>query len=179
MEQTAGRAELRAALAAFEWAREPTEVVSDNDRVVKGTYRVILGGSKPGGAHQDLWDRMGAAIKKLGAGGASIRWTKGHATQEHIDQGLSNPEDQHGNFQADHLATMAQSEWKVEGTIEGYFRTRRRAARTMQRMMIECAIARKEEMIRRKEAKEDEDFLKIMRNLMGEGGGRRERGKAR
>ena len=113
IEQTAGRAELRAALEAFELAEEPTEVVSDNDWVVKGTYRIIMGQGKPEGAHQDLWTRMEAAISKLGRGATGIRWTKGHATQEHIDQGYSNQADQHGNDQAEKLATLAQENWKI------------------------------------------------------------------
>ena len=88
VEQTAGRAELRAALGAFEWAEEPTEVTSDNDWVVKGTYAIIMGGGNPQDAYQDLWVRMRGAINRLGPGGSAIRWTKGHATQQHIDEGV-------------------------------------------------------------------------------------------
>ena len=36
-------------------------------------------------------------------------------------------------------------------------------------MMVACPMARKEEMLRRKEVKEDEDFIRIMRGLLGEG----------
>ena len=141
VEPFAGRAELRLALAAFEWAEEPTEVVSDNDWVVKGTYRIIMGQGRPEGAHQDLWIRMEAAIRKMGNGAAAIRWTKGHATQEHIDQGCSNLVDQYGNDQADKLATMAQGEWKIQDATREYFYTRRIAARIMQRMMVACVLA--------------------------------------
>ena len=147
VEQTAGRAELRAALEAFELADEATEVVSDNDWVVKGTYRIIMGQGRPEGAHQDLWIRMEAAISKLGRGAAGIRWTKGHATQEHIDQGYSNQADQYGNDKADKLATLAQEDWKVNVATKEYFYTRRTAAKVMQRMMVACALARKKAII--------------------------------
>ena len=86
---------------------------------------------------------MEAAIRRMGRGTAAIRWTKGHATQEHIEQGLSNPVDQYGNDQADKLATMVQGEWKIKEETREYFFTRRTAARVMQRMMIACALARK------------------------------------
>ena len=70
IEQTAGRAELRAALGAFEWAEEPTEVISDNDWVVKGTNVIIMGNGNPEGAHQDLWARMKLGIRRLGDWGS-------------------------------------------------------------------------------------------------------------
>ena len=75
------KAELRATLGAFEWAEKPTEVISDNDWVVKGTYVITMGNGNPEDAHPDSWARMKVSIRRLGVGGAAIRWTKGHATQ--------------------------------------------------------------------------------------------------
>ena len=158
VEQTAGRAELRAALGAFEWAEESTEVISDNDRVVKGTYAITMGGGNSQGAHQDLWVRMRGPINRLGPGGSAIRWTKGHATQQHIDEGFSTLADQAGNDRADSLATEAQGTWKIEGTTEAYYFIRRRAAHLMQRMMVACAFARKRATTK---AKEDEVIARL------------------
>ena len=61
---------------------------------------------------------MEAAVRKMGKGAAGVRWTKGHATQEHIDQGYSNPADQYGNDQADKLATMAQRDWEIQAATK-------------------------------------------------------------
>ena len=83
--------------------------------------------------------------------GAAIRWTKGHATQQHIDEGYSSLLDQAGNDHADSLATQAQRVRMIEGTIEAYYFIRRRAAHLMQRLMVACALARKKAMIKLKE----------------------------
>ena len=102
-----------------------------------------MGQGRPEGTHQDLWTRMEAAVERLGKGAVGIRWTKGHATQQHTDQGYSTLEDQYGNGRADQLATTAQERWKIQEATRENFHTRRTAARVMQRMMVACASARK------------------------------------
>ena len=104
----------------------------------------------------------------MGKGAAGIRWTKGHATQEHIDQGYSSLADQYGNDRADHLATMAQDGWKIQAANKEYFYTRRTAARAMQRMMVACALARKKAMIR---ARDDEIAARLGERTGGDDGG--------
>ncbi len=63
--QTVPRAELRALLAALEWAEEPTEVVLDNLWVVKGAQMLVQGHSAGVLSHQDLWRRVEAEIDRL------------------------------------------------------------------------------------------------------------------
>ena len=53
-EQSAARAELRASLWALEWAREPIEIVTDNEAVVKGFFQIIFPDKCPTGSHEDL-----------------------------------------------------------------------------------------------------------------------------
>ena len=104
-EQSAARAELRAALWALEWAREPIRIVTDNESVVKGIYQIIFRDMSLVGSHQELWRRVYEEAKRLGLGRVAVRWTKGHATREDIEAGRSTEEDAKGNDAADALAT--------------------------------------------------------------------------
>ncbi len=61
--QTVARAELRAALWALEWAREPVVIVSDNKWTVNGIGHVLEGKWDPSLRHLDLWEK-----------GADRRW---------------------------------------------------------------------------------------------------------
>ena len=54
-QQTAARAELRAALWALEWAREPLEIATDNEAVAKGIYQILFLDITPTETHEDLW----------------------------------------------------------------------------------------------------------------------------
>ena len=149
-DHSAARAELRAALWALEWTGEPVEITSDNESVVKGVYQILFSDSTPKGTHEDLWARMEEAIKAAGKGNVSIRWTKGHAEQQHIDAGVSTPFDKAGNDGADALATKAVDAIRVPEHVSQHYHTRRLVAIATQRMMVECAMARKEEMVRLK-----------------------------
>ncbi len=100
------RAELRAALWALEWAREPTVVVSDNLWTVNGIKEVIAGRWNSKKSHIDLWKRVRAEVQRLGEGAVSARWTKGHAKEIHIEEGKSCPEDARRNEAADALVHM-------------------------------------------------------------------------
>ena len=53
-EHSAARAELRAALWALEWAREPIEIATDNESVVKGIYQIIFMDKCSHCSHEDL-----------------------------------------------------------------------------------------------------------------------------
>ena len=54
-EQSVGRAELRASLWAFEWARGSIEIVTDNEAVVKGMFQIIFFDRCLAGSREDLW----------------------------------------------------------------------------------------------------------------------------
>ena len=119
------------------------EIITDNELVVKGMYQLLFMDSAPKGIHEDLWARMEDAVKAAGEGNVSIRWTEGHAEQQHIDAGVSTPMDKDGNDGADALATRAVETIRVPDQVSRHYHTRRTVAMATQRMMVECAIARK------------------------------------
>ena len=49
----------------------------------------------------DLWEHFYKAVETKGTQAIQITWVKGHATQEHIDKGISNETDMQGTYEAD------------------------------------------------------------------------------
>ena len=54
----------------------------------------------------DLWDHFEKALRAKGTNAVNLTWVKGHATQQHIDAGVSNPVDKSGNDAADEAADV-------------------------------------------------------------------------
>ena len=52
----------------------------------------------------DLWEQAWIAVMKRGTGNQSLRKVKGHATEKHVENGISNIEDREGNDTSDKLA---------------------------------------------------------------------------
>ena len=163
-EQSAARAELRAAVWALEWAREPVEIATDNESVVKGMFQIIFLDKCPMGSHEDLWRRAYEESRRLGLGRVAVRWTKGHATEEDIETGRSTQEDKEGNDAADALATLAVDANRLPPETTGLYHAKRKVAMTVQRMMVACALARKAQMV---ELKHDRVFREMLERLTG------------
>ena len=53
------------------------------------------------GKHADIWKRVRVPLDARRPGSVAVTWVKGHATQVHIDQGLSCELDKLGNDCAD------------------------------------------------------------------------------
>ncbi len=140
--QTVPRAELRAALWALEWAREPTLVVSDNLWTVKGIQAIVAGAWDPKKSHLDLWKRVRQQVHRLGAEAVAARWTKGHAKEGDFDTGRSNPEDARRNEGADALVHQGAVGWALPEAIAEHYLHTRRIAIIAQRMAVECLKAR-------------------------------------
>ena len=54
----------------------------------------------------DLWQHFFDAAKAKGVGTIKLTWVKGHATQEHIDRGITTAEKLAGNHEADTTADL-------------------------------------------------------------------------
>ncbi len=156
--QTVARAELRAALWALEWAREPVVIVSDNKWTVDGIKDIVQGKWDEGLRHIDLWRRVKESVERLGANNVAARWTKGHAGERHFQEGTSNPEDSRRNEAADALVQLGAQGWALPDSIAEHFLTKRRIAIVAQRMAIECLRARLEERAR---MEQDEILLRM------------------
>ena len=52
----------------------------------------------------DLWEQAWIAVLKRGSGNQALRKVKGHATEEDIANGKSNPKDKKGNDLSDEIA---------------------------------------------------------------------------
>lgn len=62
----------------------------------------------------DLWYHFCCAIKAKGPASVRISWVKGHASQDHIDAGVTSVEDKAGNDQADLVADEATALYGVD-----------------------------------------------------------------
>ena len=84
-------------------------ITLDNQAVVDDLNRSI---SSRGQVHKlddtDIWPSVNDCIKDRAARDAiRVTWTKGHATQDDLDQGRSTEEERQRNAAADELATDA------------------------------------------------------------------------
>ena len=92
--QSSDRAEgVWAALLALQVAREPTDIRSDNDYVIKGikTISDYIAGIIPKPhfkSHADLWRRIECHMQRLGLEGVCAMWAKGHASSKDENKGI-------------------------------------------------------------------------------------------
>ena len=54
----------------------------------------------------DLWEHLHKAICAKGVHSVRISWVKGHATQSHIDNGITTEVNKTGNHKADETADL-------------------------------------------------------------------------
>ena len=54
----------------------------------------------------DLWEHFYLAVKRKGSKAVKITWVKGHATQEHINKGITTAVNKEGNDKADSVADL-------------------------------------------------------------------------
>ena len=87
------RAELRAVLRAFRWARWPTWVWLDNAAVVHVVNQMLQGNHRCPSVQGDLWVRMVELIREAPVDFFRCSWKKGHATDEIIAAGVLTREE--------------------------------------------------------------------------------------
>ena len=91
-------------------AKGPVHQATDSMAYMRKINRLLAGEDltrrKPWALQQDgdLWQIMDDIIKAKGPQSLRVTWTKGHATEEHIQQGKSTPLRKLGNDKADQAA---------------------------------------------------------------------------
>jgi hypothetical protein len=110
--QSAGRFEVLAALAALHLPRA-ISLGTDCKAVIQGHHyilKMLARGRKCRFANRtngDLWSRWQEVVVARGVRSAQLRWTKGHATQEHVDSGITTEWDKLNNDVVDKWADEA------------------------------------------------------------------------
>ena len=102
------RTELAAGIIAI-CAHGPVHIGSDSEVFVNTANRILqnLRDNHEPYKHWklvgdgDLWEHFYCAARQKGPSSIRLTWVKGHATQEHIDQGISTPTKKVGNDEAD------------------------------------------------------------------------------
>ena len=114
------RTELAAGLIAM-CAYGPVHIGSDSKAFVdtaSAYLRQIAKGSKPRKPWKtvsdgDLWELFWNAAAAKGTRAVRLSWVKGHATQQHVDEGITTAKDRTGNHHADKAADAGN---QVHGT---------------------------------------------------------------
>jgi len=108
--QTSTRAEVAAGLLTF-YSPGKVNILTDSESFVKGferlQRRIKEGGyNKPWAAIRDgdLWRMWERNMRARGVDTVTVRWTKGHATEQDVASGVCSSEDRMGNAAADSLA---------------------------------------------------------------------------
>ena len=88
----------------------PVGIASDSLSAVT-VMRGLLAGrprKKPWGLHPngDLWVHIARCVEMKGPDSISIKWVKGHSTQQHVRDGIITHADHLGNTIADQLADL-------------------------------------------------------------------------
>ena len=107
------RTELAAAVLAIS-AHDPVHFASDSQTMVKrAKYYISLieKGRTPRkpfavSSDGDLWEHFFKAAQAKSAQSIEISWVKGHATEQHVQKGVTTQDDKTGNDQADEVADM-------------------------------------------------------------------------
>jgi len=107
------RTELAAGILAIS-AHGPTNIGSDSE-VFVNKAKILLQDIRSGHVCKytgklmsdgDLWEHFARAALAKSPDAIRLTWTKGHATDWHIQQGITSVEDKEGNDQADRVADM-------------------------------------------------------------------------
>jgi ribonuclease HI len=112
------RTELAAGVIAI-CANGPVHIGSDS-RAFVDKANLILGAMAKNPQHTpsrpwaltsdgDLWEHFEKAVRAKSVSAVKISWVKGHATQQHVDDGVTTHEQKIGNFHADGAADEATS----------------------------------------------------------------------
>lgn len=145
--QTNNEAEAFAILVVVIWAWRPTKIISDSEWAVTRMHMLLA----QGGAdievgrwdHPAIWRQIQDALKARQATQVlSVEWTKGHASFEDIAAQRSTLARQHGNNEADSLATLAARSQEVPGHIRDAYYQRFEETAKAQAMMTEIVLHR-------------------------------------
>ena len=138
------RAELRAVLRAFRWARWPTWVWLDNAAVVHVVNQMLQGNHRCPSVQGDLWVRMVELISEAPADFFRCSWKKGHATDEIIAAGVLTREEAARQANADILATQGARLCDFDPRLVDYATQRIQLTMLVQRMLLDIWTARLE-----------------------------------
>ena len=112
-EQTAGRAELYAAVKVLERTTSDVYIIIDNKACVHNMMALIDGRLIPHGEHADLHRRASNAYQQGPARNLRVKWVPSHMKEVDIRKGTITREDRDGNEEADKLATLGVEMHKV------------------------------------------------------------------
>jgi ribonuclease HI len=104
------RAELQAVRLALSGSRKWSTriwITLDNSAVVGDINKCIQSkGKMYEQDNKDIWDAINPMVeKRANSNTLQVTWTKGHATEEDMEKGRTNPEEKARNIEADKLAT--------------------------------------------------------------------------
>ena len=97
-------------LAVLEVERRPVHLFVDNDAArweLQQRLDPLLRPRYETGKHADIWARVCEQVDQRAAGDVAVTWVKGHATQGHVDWGITTLEQLARNDRVDALATAA------------------------------------------------------------------------
>ena len=112
--QTPMRAELCGTIAALA-AETDGHLAADNAGAVKGVKRATYAIKKKRSVpyykrpNADLWRMIWPLLLKHGEEAVKIRWTRAHATQQHIQQGTTTHGGEEGGLFASHCLRSASA----------------------------------------------------------------------
>ena len=112
-EQTAGRAELYAAVKVLERTTGDVYMIIDNKACVHNMMALIDGRLVPHGKRADLHRRAINAYEHKEPRSLRVKWVPSHMKEEDPEKGKITWEDRHGNAEADKRATMGVELHKV------------------------------------------------------------------
>ena len=104
------RAELQAVRLTLSGSRKWSTriwITLDNSAVVGDINKCIRSkGKMYKQDNKDIWDAINPLVEeRAGNNTIQVTWTKGHATEEDMEKGRTNPEEKERNIVADKLAT--------------------------------------------------------------------------
>ena len=108
------RAELCRAILAMAGG-VPIHLAIDNSSVVKGIKKALheIGRARVfdyhGRENEDLWEVLWKIVKSRPNFATKVKWTNGHATQDHINDGVTTKQEAANNDMADRAA----DEWRL------------------------------------------------------------------
>ena len=117
--QSPMRAELCGAILAMAGG-VPIHLAIDNSSVVKGIKKALHEKRRArafdwqGRENEDLWEVLWRIVKSRPNFATKVKWTKGHATQDHIDDGLTTKQEAANNDMADRAADEGRLQHKEE-----------------------------------------------------------------
>ena len=125
---------------------------------------ITKGHKKKRNENKDIWNIIEGIIDdRVNKGTLRVTWTKGHATQEHIDKGILTEEEKRRNEEADWYADRGREEHTRNDVNTKGAQQRTQIAMLMQTMMLKV-WARRLELINEEEqriANEDNEHYEL------------------